>query len=117
MWTLERALGFVRKLQPLTRLYGYHLCVGGGVVNTGTSDKDLDLYLLPLDDQKVVVDFDGMLMEMEAELGPSEDIRKPLTLTKQKDYPDALWSPYYAKRKFANNGARVDVFFIKGELA
>lgn len=117
MWTLEKALEFVRKLQPLTRLYGYHLCVGGGVVNNGNSNKDLDLYLLPLDDQNVTADYDGMLMEMEAELGPSEDIREMGIGRKKKDYPDGLWSPYHSKRKFANNGNRVDVFFIKGESA
>lgn len=109
LWTLDQALEFIRKLQPLTRLYGYHLCVGGGVLNTGMSDKDLDLYLLPLDNQPTLADYDGMLMEMEAELGPSEDIRD--------EYPDAPWSPYFSKRKFANNGQRVDVFFIKAEVA
>jgi hypothetical protein len=49
MWTLDEALEVIRALQPITRDYSYHLALGGGVLNKGTSDKDLDLYFLPLD--------------------------------------------------------------------
>lgn len=110
VWTLETALAVVRKLQPLTRLYGYHLCMGGGVLNRGESNKDLDLYLLPLDDQGTV-DYDGMLMEMETEFGPSADI------SVDPEYLAGMESPCHAKRKFANDGKRVDAFFIKGGVA
>ena len=47
-WTLDAALDLIRGLQPKTPDCGYHLCLGGGVLNNGRSDKDLDLYFLPL---------------------------------------------------------------------
>lgn len=45
-WTLEEALALIRGLQPETRKYGYHLTLGGGVLNKGESKKDLDLFFL-----------------------------------------------------------------------
>lgn len=50
MWTLEESLDVVRSLQPVVKPLGYHVVIGGGVVNKGYSEKDLDLYFLPLDD-------------------------------------------------------------------
>ena len=55
-WTLEEGLRLVRALQPSTRQYGYHLALGGGVLNNGESEKDLDLYFLPLNNPKVAKD-------------------------------------------------------------
>jgi hypothetical protein len=49
LWTLDDALTLVRALQPFTRQFGYHLTLGGGVLNVGSSTKDLDLFFLPLD--------------------------------------------------------------------
>ncbi len=46
-WTIEAALLLIRRLQPALRAYGYHLALGGGVLNRGSSGHDLDLYLLP----------------------------------------------------------------------
>jgi hypothetical protein len=63
MWQLDNALNIVRILQPASRKFGYHLTLGGGVLNKGQSDKDLDLYFLPMggfDDSKKS-DPDGML--------------------------------------------------------
>lgn len=48
MWDLERSLVIVRALQPVVRDFNYHLTIGGGVVNKGQSNKDLDLYFLPM---------------------------------------------------------------------
>lgn len=47
-WTLDEALPLIRGLQPHTRKFGYHLTLGGGVLNHGESKKDLDLFFLPL---------------------------------------------------------------------
>lgn len=52
-WSLDDALKLARALQPETRKYGYHLTVGGGVLNKGYSDKDLDLYFLPMHNEAV----------------------------------------------------------------
>lgn len=46
MWTLEESLILIRKLQPKVFLHGYNLCLGGSVLNQGSSTKDLDLYVM-----------------------------------------------------------------------
>lgn len=51
-WTLEDGLTLVRALQPKTRDFGYHLTLGGSVLNIGRSSKDLDLFFLPMDNSK-----------------------------------------------------------------
>lgn len=48
-WRMDDALGIIRDFQPRVRPLGYHIVLGGGVLNKGQSDKDLDLYFLPLD--------------------------------------------------------------------
>ena len=48
MWTIAQGLIVVRALQDHIRQFGYHLALGGGVINKGQSDKDLDLYFLPM---------------------------------------------------------------------
>lgn len=52
VWTYEQAHKVILKLQQDSRSFGYHLCLGGGVLNHGASSKDLDLYFLPLDNDK-----------------------------------------------------------------
>lgn len=47
VWTMERALVMLRSLQVQIIPTGYHLALGGGVLNKGCSDKDLDVYFLP----------------------------------------------------------------------
>ena len=104
MWTREAAAEVIALLQPLTRQFGYHLALGGGVLNNGHSDKDLDLYFLPLDDQDHPPNPDKMLRCVEAIWGES----KPLS-----DYPKAS-SLYAHKRKLTLPGhKRVDVFIAQ----
>lgn len=49
MWTLRTARAFVAKLQPKLKAVGWFAAIGGGVLNRGTSDHDLDLILVPYD--------------------------------------------------------------------
>ncbi len=51
-WFLDDALKLIRRLQPEVRPLGYHIALGGGVLNIGRSKKDLDLYFLPLVDEQ-----------------------------------------------------------------
>ena len=46
MWTLDQAVVVVRRLQRDVHALGYHVTLGGGVLNNGESDKDLDLFIL-----------------------------------------------------------------------
>jgi hypothetical protein len=48
MWTLKDALELIKILQPESRKFGFHLTLGGGVLNKGESTKDLDLYFISL---------------------------------------------------------------------
>lgn len=48
MWTLDEALDLIRRIQPKLKPLGYHVCLGGGVLNIGSSEKDLDLFFVPL---------------------------------------------------------------------
>lgn len=74
-WLLDDALGVIRALQPQTRQFGYHLCLGGGVLNKGESEKDLDLYFLPMNQKDLKADGDGMLQHLKSLWGESEDVR------------------------------------------
>jgi len=49
-WTLETAMPLILQLQAAVRDIGYHVALGGGVLNKGKSNKYLDLYILPLND-------------------------------------------------------------------
>lgn len=46
-WELNEAIQLIRDIQPMLRLRGYHLGLGGGVLNKGTSLHDLDIYMFP----------------------------------------------------------------------
>jgi hypothetical protein len=102
MWTLDTALLVVRTLQPETRQFGYHLAMGGGVLNTGESFKDLDLYFLPLDDQDTAPDMDGLMTWLRSNWGDGENL-----------IGDGYNSEHYkAKRKYVFGGVRIDAFFL-----
>lgn len=55
-WYLADAQLLVRRLQAIAWPLGYHVALGGGVLNHGYSDKDLDLYILPIYNQPGIVD-------------------------------------------------------------
>lgn len=51
-WKLDDGLRLVRALQPEAKKFGYHVTLGGSVLNLGESEKDIDLYFLPLENPK-----------------------------------------------------------------
>jgi hypothetical protein len=48
MWGLSDALALIREIQPEIHALGFHVCLAGGVLNKGYSEKDLDLVFVPL---------------------------------------------------------------------
>jgi hypothetical protein len=48
-WYLVEGVALIRKLQEKAWACGYHLALGGGVLNKGYSDKDLDIECIPGD--------------------------------------------------------------------
>ena len=101
-WILDEALPLIRALQPLTRQYGYHLCLGGGVLNKGESKKDLDLYFLTLDSGKSKSN--ELIAFLSSMWGTATDL--------MNGYPTEEGSLYEFKLKYNYNGLRIDVFVI-----
>lgn len=121
MWKLEEALEVIRAIQPAIRKFGYHLCLGGGVLNTGMSRKDLDLYFLPMHPGSVAGQ-PKLLAWLEGMWGPAEQmgggrvVAQPagqfgiIISAAGADYPDdpiVRW-----KGKFNYTGLRIDVFIL-----
>lgn len=104
VWTLEQALTLIRSLQPSLRSYGFHLCLGGGVLNAGESRKDLDLYFLPLDNTGSDADVDGLVNFLSDMWG----IGVPLS----GSYEAPTNSPYTQCLEFKVRHGRIDVFII-----
>ncbi len=106
MWTLEQALTLVRELQPELHARKYHAALGGGVLNTGLSYHDLDLYIFPFD----VSDIDPIMPWLVTVLGPFE----PFSKVDAGRYPADV--NFEVKVKFdnvQNTGKRIDVFITK----
>jgi hypothetical protein len=95
MWTLEDALLVIAMLQEEVRAYGYHIALGGGVLNTGASDKDLDLYFLPLCDNKTPAEPEDLIAHLEYYFEDSMQIRGD-----GEQYGEDSNSPYHSKVKF-----------------
>lgn len=121
VWELGDALGVIRELQREVRLLDFHVTLGGGVLNTGQSDKDLDLFVLPLNDT------DPETGEITALLtrwfGPLEPLRTlslgvgieqdPGALGDDPgDYPLSDCVHYRSCLRGAWHGKRVDLFIL-----
>ncbi len=108
MWTLDQALALVRGIQEDSRQFGYHVCLGGGTLNAGSSQKDVDIYLLPLDN--------STSPEAAAALQWLADLWGPYAYISEDyghDQDDS--SNYVYKVKFSvGNNQRIDLFIMKG---
>lgn len=115
IWQLNEALELIRALQPGTRKYGYHLCLGGSVLNKGMSKKDLDLYFLSLDNSAKPnpVGLRIWLKELWGEGEPLAGVR--LNQDNDPAYSIDEHSPYEDKLKYNYGGLRIDVFIMGGE--
>lgn len=108
-WDFATAQKLVKDIQHGTRDYGYHLAMGGGVLNNLRSEKDLDLYFLPLDNKDYYVSPEGLLEWLKGMWGDYEDIQPEL----DPDYPDDNGESHYQyKVKFFTKLGRIDVFVI-----
>ena len=127
-WTLDEALRLVRGLQPEAKKFGFHVCLGGSVLNTGSSHKDVDLYFHPLytkNDQQM----NDFVTRLEGLWGKSEPIGEAAkksdgprlmsfkealaTYRIQKAdpvYPDS--GVYRKKLKFLRADGRIDLFIV-----
>jgi hypothetical protein len=101
MWTLDEALIVIRALQPNLKPLEWHVALGGGVLNTGASDKDLDLYILGFNGA-LLQDVAPVIVLLSARWGVASQI------TDADEYPA---DPRYREKvKFDVDGKRIDVF-------
>jgi hypothetical protein len=74
IWTIEDALKTIRALQIGAVNFGYHICLGGGVLNHGSSKKDLDLYFLPYNNPSFKEDRPALIAWLEGMWGVGKSI-------------------------------------------
>ena len=105
MWTFQEAKPILDSCQALSRTFGYHMCLGGGVLNKGVSTKDLDIYFLPLDNNDSIPNPKGLLSALQALFfAKFEQLGKPY---------EGNSLPYIFKGKLVQaNGKRIDVFVM-----
>lgn len=132
-WRLNDALSLIRSLQPHIKKVGYHTCLGGGVLNTSVSKKDLDLYFLPLTNKLETTETDKLLAFLAETWGPAEPMRKRKKsgmdqwenytdetgrrrlrmVPETDDYPEGdAESCYLHKLKYKWSDLRIDVFVL-----
>lgn len=66
IWSLDRALSFIRGIQPQCEENGYYIALAGGVLNNGESYNDLDLVLMPKTDESSI---DRIIQWLESQYG------------------------------------------------
>jgi hypothetical protein len=104
MWTLDEGRAEIARVQQGSREYGYHVALGGGVLNAGQSTKDLDLYFLPLDNDHNQPNPDHLHLWLVSLWGMSQPIN-------DANYPGS--THYKLKLKFQPVvNKRIDVFII-----
>lgn len=134
-WVLDDALELIRSLQGPAKDLGYHITLGGGVLNKGLSLKDLDLFFLPYEGRKQegvkLVKWLGDLWGKGSVMGGEK--KKPAgserLVAQRREHPDGSFdyvtvmapaqdpsyppSAHYAKKmKFTYSGLRVDIFIV-----
>jgi hypothetical protein len=99
-WTFDDALPLIRAVQPVVRRFGYHVCLGGGVLNKGASDHDLDLYFLPMNNKGFNT---GEVLKF---LEKTWDYQGPIGEGK---YPPDI---FCRMEHYTYSGLRIDAFFL-----
>lgn len=107
---LPEALVLIRQLQAAVWPLHWHVCLGGGVLNHGYSNKDLDLYLLPIYTE-AGHDVAKLLEAVEAVLGPPDrDYQDIKSLPPGVRMPDTCFAE---SLHYPNMGASVDLFVVR----
>lgn len=102
VWTLDQAHVIIAELWPLMWDLHYHILLGGGVIREGKSDKDLDLFFIPLNGYESHAH--TVLEKLWSQLGPSKALRD------SPDYHADSNFHFTEAQKFDYLGKRIDVF-------
>lgn len=93
-------------LRPNVTPYGYHIALGGGVLNNGSSEKDVDVYFFPLNGEHVQKP-DELIAYLTGVWGAPEDI---------SSYGSVNPSYLHRKKFFlgdpGSNQRRIDAFVL-----
>jgi hypothetical protein len=106
LWTLDTARTLIGKLQPKLHDIGWHVVLGGGVLNDGESANDLDLYVLPMNIEE---------RNEGAVWGVLEEVLEPAETFKLHGppYGPANHNAYTLAMKFLRHDGVVDVFVVQ----
>lgn len=72
-WTLDEGVTLARGLGEGSKKFGYHVALGGSVLHSGKSKKDVDLYFLSLESPEGT-QTDALVSWLTELWGPGEDI-------------------------------------------
>lgn len=121
MWKIHDALTLIRSLQSSVKAFGYHITLGGGVLNTGTSLHDLDIFFHPLERGNLqeprllafLKEFWGAPQEITSQGSPrwSRDARGRMVVITAPVYPPSVL--YSQKLFYFYSGLRIDVFVLR----
>lgn len=98
LWTLIEGVELARRLEPIALAHNAHVAIGGSVLHSGESKKDLDVFVYPRKTAKpfswisLLVAFDAMNMQQRPHEYQGDD---KLVFQTEID------------------GKRVDFFFVK----
>lgn len=113
-WYLPDAAMLIRELQRRLWPLCYHVALGGGVLNHGYSDKDLDIYVLPIypraGSDETIGDINDIQDVLEAGLGLPDTDYDRMSGTDPDFAPAACME---LSLHFPNNGMPVDVFVVR----
>lgn len=100
MWTLEQGIEFARKLERVLKDQCFHCALGGSVLHSGVSAKDLDIFVYP-HSSKYRVDWDCARAAIR-QCG-AERVREC-----RHEYDNKVVSEYKT-----TDGKRIDFFFVQ----
>lgn len=117
---LPDALLLVRKLQAVAWPLNFHVALGGGVLNHGYSDKDVDIYVLPRypgGNESVTCaghDYEKLVDEFAYELGTltARDYNAELQEMAEQ-YPGVNLNACFAKAVHFEKPFGIDIFVVR----
>lgn len=106
-WVLEDAIKLVRLIEPVIRPFGFHSALGGGVLQRGSSAKDVDIMLYQRS-HEVAGTFSDVLTALKT-IGFGDKFY----LCKGDKYADPTFGDFKSVYVTEFFGKRVDLFFFR----
>lgn len=114
LWYLCDAQLLIRQLQEVAWPLGWHIALGGGVLNHGYSDKDVDIYALPIYSQEgKLADELEILSRLIMVLNPEGTMLIDEVCSTQAVPHEC----YHYSVRIANHGKPIELFIVKRTYA